>query len=34
MKNGASISDESVNYHYYLGMIKKAQRIRAFQSAI
>jgi len=34
MKNGPSVSDESVNYYYYLGMIKKAERIRAFQSAI
>ena len=34
MTNGESFSDESVNYYYYLGMIKKAERIRAFESAI
>jgi precorrin-6B methylase 2 len=33
MKNGVPVADEPVNY-YYLGMIKKAKRIRAFQSAI
>src|SRR4249919_901777 len=34
MNNGVRTADEPVNYYYYLGMIKKAERIRAFQSAI
>ena len=32
--NDVAVADETVNYYYYLGMIKKAERIQAFQSAI
>src|SRR6476469_4367339 len=32
--NDDAVADETVNYYYYLGMIKKAERIQAFQSAV
>jgi len=34
MKSRVPVANEPVNYYYYLRMIKKAERVRAFQSAI
>ena len=32
--SGGSVGDETVNYYYYLSLIKAKERIRAFQSAL
>jgi len=34
MKNVTPAADETVNYYYYLGMVKRVERLRAFEAAI